>query len=311
MFFALIAGDKETFSRLLSWSNDNLSNGELGKVLPAWQWGKSDNGEWKILDKNAASDADLWMAYALMEAGRLWQQDDYLERGRNLSQQILQQEVIPLPGLGHTLLPGPYGFNPEPSLWRLNPSYAPVQLLRYFSENDKRWLAVLNSSIKLIHKSSHKGFTPDWVQFRLRKGVVRDSQTQGKGSYDAIRVYLWAGMLDVNEPHRTDLLTKLSPMMRHIEKHQLPPEQVDTDNGKTVNAGPIGFSAALLPFLAASNSSHGLISQLSRLLEQPLSQKSKDYYNMVLGLFGLGWHQEKYRFSDNGQLLLPRAVTCQ
>ena len=73
MFFALVSNDLTLFERLLRWTEDNLAHGNLKNHLPGWQWGQNPGGEWRTLDDHSASDADLWMAYALLEAGRLWQ----------------------------------------------------------------------------------------------------------------------------------------------------------------------------------------------------------------------------------------------
>ena len=81
MFFALVANDRARFDKLLGWTQDNLAGGDLTQRLPAWSWGKSPDGSWKILDPNPASDADLWMAYALLEAGRLWHEPRYEKLG--------------------------------------------------------------------------------------------------------------------------------------------------------------------------------------------------------------------------------------
>ncbi len=72
LFFALADNDRPTFDRVLSWTQDNLASGDLKTHLPAWIWGKNKDGQWKVLDPNSASDADVWMAYTLLEAGRLW-----------------------------------------------------------------------------------------------------------------------------------------------------------------------------------------------------------------------------------------------
>ncbi|MGN5480012.1 glycosyl hydrolase family 8 [Cupriavidus basilensis] len=72
MVFALIAGDRNTFDRLWRWSVTNLGDGRLDDKLPAWQWGHRDDGTWGVMDRNPAADADLWFAFALAEAARLW-----------------------------------------------------------------------------------------------------------------------------------------------------------------------------------------------------------------------------------------------
>ena len=81
MFFALVNNDQARFERLLKWTQTNLAQGDLATHLPAWLWGKTKEGEWKILDPNPASDADVWIAYSLVEAGRLWNKPALLEPG--------------------------------------------------------------------------------------------------------------------------------------------------------------------------------------------------------------------------------------
>src|SRR5258705_10078856 len=73
MFFALVANDRARFDGLLRWTELNLASGDLTAHLPAWLWGRRPNREWEILDANSASDADVWMAYTLLEAGRVWE----------------------------------------------------------------------------------------------------------------------------------------------------------------------------------------------------------------------------------------------
>ena len=72
LFFALVDNDRPTFDRVLAWTQGNLAGGDLATHLPAWLWGKNQDGQWTVLDANSASDADTWMAYTLLEAGRLW-----------------------------------------------------------------------------------------------------------------------------------------------------------------------------------------------------------------------------------------------
>ena len=81
MFFALVDNDRETFEDMLKWTENNLSYGDITKNFAAWLWGK-DGSEWTILDTNNAVDSDMWIAYCLLEAGRLWDRPDYTEKGR-------------------------------------------------------------------------------------------------------------------------------------------------------------------------------------------------------------------------------------
>ena len=77
MFFALIANDLVNFEKIWRWTVRNMFANDLDTRLPAWLWGQAEDGTWKVLDEHSASDSDVWIAYLLLEAGRLWQRPDY------------------------------------------------------------------------------------------------------------------------------------------------------------------------------------------------------------------------------------------
>ena len=79
MFFALVANDKKAFDEMFAWTEKNL-----GENQPAWLWGIPDgtpNGTGKILDTNNATDSDMWIAYCLIEAARIWNDPPTFEGG--------------------------------------------------------------------------------------------------------------------------------------------------------------------------------------------------------------------------------------
>jgi len=79
------------------------------------------------------------------------------------------------------------------------------------------------------------------------------------------------------------------------------PEHVDSDTGEIMNAGPVGFSAALLPLLASDASAAAALSAQREHLRQspPLADA---YYNQSLVMFGQGWDEHRYRFDKDGRL---------
>jgi endoglucanase len=299
LFFALVANDPDSFERLLNWTRDNLAGGDLDRRLPAWQWGLDKDGQWRVLDSNNASDADLWMAYSLLEAGRLWRRPDYSLLGNHLLWRSASQTLRKLPGLGLMVLPGDVGFESGQG-WRVNPSYLPPQLLARFALIAPVWAEVAENSRRLWIEGSPKGFAPDWLMWQEGKGWVAD--TKGRlGSYDAIRVYLWLGMLANEAPARAALLDHFKPMLEATSRLGHVPEQVDAGSGKDTGAGPAGFSAALLPLLASDVSgTHALSAQRERLEQSP--PLADAYYNQSLLMFGQGWDEQRYRFDKDGRL---------
>lgn len=302
LFFALVANDRAMFEKLLQWTEDNLASGDLSAHLPAWQWGKkvpqAEDSPWDVLDPNSASDADLWIAYNLLEAGRLWQSRRFLTLGTLLLQRIAREEVAEIPGLGVMLLPGKIGFV-HTDRWRFNPSYQPPQLLIRFSTLNGPWKAMREVNLRLLKESAPKGFSPDWVVWNEQQGWQADETKPNIGSYDAIRVYLWAAMLAPESEERAALVAHFQPMATLTAQSGTPPEYVDTATGKAQGTGSVGFSAALLPLLAANPAAHNV--QRQRLHDAP--PDSNAYFSASLTLFGQGWDEQRYRFSQQGELL--------
>lgn len=304
LFYALVANDRAAFEHILRWTANNLANGNLAQQLPAWQWGRRHNGSWGVIDKNPASDSDLWIAYVLGEAGRLWQVKPYRVLAEQLGKRILAAETVLIPGFGRTLLPGPEGFQPKQFQYRLNPSYVPIQLMRRFAAlyRQPEWEELLATSIDMVVRSAPRGFAPDWVVFDADSGFGPDTLTNGVGSYNAIRVYLWAGTLARGDPVKDQLVRTLAPAVRHVAAHGAPALTADTQTGQVSGDGPAGFSAAMLPFLVASNAIDAFKQQRLRVQTMAPLERSDNYYDQVLTLFSEGWLDGHYHFARNGAL---------
>jgi len=308
LFFALVANDRGQFERLLSWTQNNLANGDLRTQQPAWLWGPDMASRWRVLDANPAADADFWLAYTLLQAGRLWHVPDYITIGRALLQQLQTSQQVELPGFGMTVLPGRHGFVLDKSRLRINPSYLMPQQLRAFAQADPTgpWQAMADSLPTLIRRASPAGFVPDWIVYHADKGWVTDPATGPIGSYDAIRVYLWFGMMDEGDPARAALLSATLGMRRALHTSQETLETVNTVTGAVRGKTPAGFTAALLPYLRALRQSQAL----ERLYQQVQATQQKAffsaqslYYDQVLALFSLGFMEHRFRFDAQGALL--------
>ena len=305
LFFALVANDRERFARILNWTERNLSRGDLATQLPAWHWGKRADGSWGVIDANAASDADLWIAYALLEAGRLWQMPRYRDLGRALLTRVRELEVVAAQRR-LLLLPGPVGFVDGDSV-RINPSYyVPAQFLRFHAEQPKAgWLQLLDDFVTLLPEAAPLGRAPDWAQWNGEKLGV-DPQTQGAGSYDAIRVYLWAAFGPEGNAQALALRAALKPFAAMIQELGRVPERWSVGNSGLSGDAPPGFHAALLSFLRQS----GYVAEarrselaLAAVYADGLYGRPARYYDHVLILFGKGYAEGRFRFDAQGRLI--------
>ena len=319
MFFALVANDRERFDNLLHWTEANLAGGDLTLRLPAWSWGKAPDGTWKVLDANPASDADLWMAYTLSEAGRLWREPRYEKLGAILATRIAQQEVVFVPGLGITLLPGLSGFHPDSETWILNPCYLPPPLLMRLSElqPDGPWHSVFTSLLPMLQKGSGAGFAMDWVAAgtTIRPSISPAQRATGDhsdvpvGAYEAIRVYLWLGLTDEGTPGLTAMLAQVPSMVAYLQHELTPPQEVDAQGKVTKRDAPPGFSAAVVPYLHLLGKRTEERAQLTRLgatrdEASGLYGKQAAYFDQNLALFATGWTEQRYHFDRGGKLIV-------
>jgi endoglucanase len=306
LFFALVANRRQQFDLILTWTSDNLAAGQLGDRLPAWLWGLREDGSWGVKDQNAASDADLWMAYALFEAARLWKSPGYARTAHKLLALIRSSEIAEAGRAGPVLLPAPVGFKLDGERYRIDPSYLPGFMFRYLAGIDPKgpWQPVWEGYVRMAPRIFAKGLAPDTVVVDSAGSVLPDSEREPSGSYDAIRVYLWAGM---SGPADAPLVNLLKPYADLIRKRGTPPEKVNPMTGLAIASdySPIGYSGAVLPFLQALGDKASLDQQVERIRKDdanPAHSKVSNYFDQVLILFGKGWLDGHYRFDAQGRL---------
>jgi endo-1,4-beta-D-glucanase Y len=158
----------------------------------------------------------------------------------------------------------------------------------------------------------------DWVCYTPGQGFspcLADGQKspQPMGSYDAIRVYLWAGMLPDSDPAKARILQALPGMSLYLRQHDAPPEKVNSEGVPLSQAAPVGFSAALLPWFSSISRNTAFAQQLVRIKSQ-LNEKSNlygtgsgtgpTYYDQNLVLFASGWIEKQFQFGSGGELLV-------
>lgn len=310
LFFALINNDRSRFDKILEWTQNNLASGDLTARLMAWKWGSTSDGQWGIIDSNAASDADLWLAYTLFQAGRIWSDLRLTSLARLVCSRITRELIVSDEKLGTILLPGLFGFTKPNNTFQLNPSYQPLFILRGLATEDKNgpWTDLARSTVEMIKKTTPYGVVSDWLMASSSSGFSLDSENS-IGSYDAIRVYLWVALTDQADPFRSELLKYLRGYAKIIEKLGLPPERIDATTGQATKTGPLGFSIAIMPYLKAIGANASFEQQNLRVTA--LGTLPNVYYEQALALFAQSWLAQKYTFGLDGRLNLNTARSCQ
>jgi len=306
LFFALVANDRARFDQILNWTRDNLCDGDFAKRLPAWLWGQRDDGSWGVLDPNAAADADLWIAYTLLQAARIWQDPALAQTARLLLWQIKAQEVVVMGASGKLMLPAPLGFVLDGSRWKLNPSYYPRFQFQGLASDDPEgpWLELWQNYERLLSQIAPRGLVPDWFVLDEAGRVLPDVTAPNLGSYDAIRAYLWPALSVAIDAAG---LQRYGGYLDAIRAGGLPPEKIDVVTGAVSGTPPVGFSAAVLPWLKGLSEDAAVQNQLQELQKRRhagLLGQPAHYYDQVLALFGEGGFDGRYRFDADGRLIL-------
>ena len=306
LFFALVGNDRRHFETILKWTSDNLAAGRLGDRLPGWLWGRHPDGHWGVKDDNSASDADLWLAYTLLEASRLWNAPEYADTGRRLLRQIRAHEVADAKAAGPVLLAGAIGFALDRGRFRIDPSYLPGFMFQYLGavDADGPWQKIWDGYVRMAPAVFATGVAPDLFVVDSAANVSADTESTPSGSYDAIRVYLWAGMSGANSRPLVALLAPYAALVRSLG---VPPEKVDPRSASVTSSGysPTGYSGAMLPFLAALGDRPALEAQQERVraaLQAAARGVASNYYDRALILFGKGWLDGQYQFDADGRL---------
>jgi endo-1,4-beta-D-glucanase Y len=260
--------------------------------------------------RQSATDADLWIALRVGRSGPALGHPGYLARSNAVGDLVLRQSVAELPGLGPVLLPAPQGFGAAPGPWRLNPGYLPIQVLRGLAaahpDQRERWLALLASSVAVLHGAAPGGIAPDWVRVDDRGAFTFDDGAPATGSYGAIRVYLWLGMLHAADPERAALLRRFQPMARVIRRAGQPPERIDVLGGRVLDANaPGAFSAAVAPWLEQAEA-RAARRQWQRAMQ--LAPAREEYFGRALLLLAQGWREGRLRFGPDGELLRQESM---
>lgn len=223
MLRSLAVGDKKTFDLTYKWTKNNLQRKDK---LFHWLWGENSKGEYKTLDENSASDADVDIAFALFSAYETWSDSQYLNEAlpiiksiwNNETKQIGQYRVL-MPGVKQTIS----------DKIEINPSYFAPYAFRLFQKYDNvnDWNCLINSSYYYLTEVISKtktGLPPNWFLIgdehnggQNSEQIVLEGSPRSDFSYDAIRVF-WRIYLDYEKTGEKRALPILEKSKFFVDK---------------------------------------------------------------------------------------------
>ncbi len=198
MLMALAADDRASFERIWAWTRRTLDRPR--DALSAWRFRPQAANP--VEDMNNATDGDLFLAWALLEAGRIWGATQHTESGQAIGRDILRLLVRPAGGMA-LLLPGARGFERRDHII-VNPSYYCFPALRVLAAAvpDPAWLRVAGDGLSLLRAArfGRWGLPPDWLSVHKQdRRLTLPSNWAPRFSYDAVRVPLYLGWVGLGQ----------------------------------------------------------------------------------------------------------------
>lgn len=190
MVLAIAHNDRKTFERMFKFAETQLA--VRTDSLYAWRYDARETPA--VKDRNNASDGDLLIAWALLEAGKAGWGDFYYAKGLAILED-LKPLVREVPGLGLVLLPGSVGFIDDYGNQTLNPAYWVYPALEriFLLTNEPIWLRLAASGrhIKAQFAAQPHGLVPDWVVVSQSANAGYSRAMSSAFGYEAIRVPLY------------------------------------------------------------------------------------------------------------------------
>lgn len=193
MLLAIEHNDHEAFQNLWSWTQKNLQvrNDKL------FIWRRRPHVDLDDEDPNNASDGDILIAWALLEADRKWHQSDYRNESLAILSDIKRKLIVNWQGLS-VLLPGEQGFAKTEGI-TVNLSYWIFPAFRAFAaaDPDPIWQQIGDNGLTLLQRARFGRWQlpPDWLQ--LANNNTLAPANNKRSGYDAVRIPLYLALANV------------------------------------------------------------------------------------------------------------------
>ena len=192
MLFAVAAGDRENFERIRAWTQTVLRRDD---ELHFWRYDPRSSPT--IADPNSAADGELLIAWALLRAARLWQEERYLVEARLIINAV-EHRLIRRIGRRLVIVPWDLADLDSPRVINLSYFIFPAMQDIAVERQSGLWVELYEDSLELV-QDARFGFwqlPPDWLAIDDDNRLQVWSEREPRFSYDAIRVPLhlaWAG----------------------------------------------------------------------------------------------------------------------
>jgi endo-1,4-beta-D-glucanase Y len=270
MLMAAAIGDEKRFDAMWDWTKSNIRRSD-GLLSFLWKDGK-------VVNPDAASDADLDAARALLAASCRFKRPDLKGDALKLARSILAHEITtPQPGTV-VLVAGQWATKPPITI---NPSYFSPATFAAFQKQTKdvRWgtLAGSSRSITTALLKGSSRLPPDWAQLRglqpVPTGPPDNPSSAAEFTFDAPRTLM--RMAEDPNPDGRRIAARMWPVFEGRAASEIPVEHDLTGKPIGGTRHPVVLVAA-----AAAAGAAGHPADRDRLLDAAaaLDKESPTYY---------------------------------
>ena len=168
---SVLTNDKITFDKTYNWTVVNLQKRPNDSLF------SSKYSQSKVIDEENATDADLDIAYSLIQANKKWNDKNYLEQAKKVVSDIWKNRVIQHNGQSFLL---PFASRAKEGFEILNPSYfTPMYYLEFaVIDPTNNWNKLRDDSYsELAQINQNRVLYPDWTKYNIKSNQY-ESATQ-------------------------------------------------------------------------------------------------------------------------------------
>jgi endo-1,4-beta-D-glucanase Y len=269
MLLAAAVGDEERFDRIWQWTKDNMVRAD-GLISFLWRDGR-------VEDPEAAADADVDAARALLAAACRFERPDLREEALAVGEAILQHETAEFDG-APMLVAGPWARrNPI----TVNPSYFSPATFAALGDmtGDGSWgsLSASSRSVSQALMPTEGSLPPDWARIQGGKPVPSGPPAQPNATpqygFDAVRTLV--RLAEDPDPAGREIAAKAWPAFEGRAPADIPVEHDLSGQPVGGEQHPVALVAA-----AAAADAAGDASAKAELLNaaEALDRETPTYY---------------------------------
>jgi endoglucanase len=298
MWRSVIMKDKQNFDNIWQFTKKNYQV-RTDDNLFAW---KARSKEFKIIDYTVASDADIDIAYSLINAYENWGDDSYLNEAKQIIDSIWKKLIFDVNG--RLIL----GFSDDPYEENgliFNPSYfSPYAYKKFSKYSDFNWNKLVDDTYFLLAEINNKfKLPPNWLAIDLKNNNFKEPRkilnlNKNDYGFDAFRLFFRIA-LDYNlykSDNSFQYLRKNKKVLQDIVTANSYLPAILTNNGDTVvsYSSPSTDSALIAVLSLDKNSMKTQNEILFKSYKDGYWGNENNYYDQNWSWFSLALINQKF-----------------